>query len=178
MSDGIRLEIRISGGYQLVYGKKRLKALLRKAGGEVAAVARALIRRSAGGGREYRGGGGGKYRGGYRPGHYTASAPGQPPVSVSGTLANSIRVRPFRSGEGVAVRESAFYALFLQAGAKGGGRKGRGGNRVRGKAGTSSGRVLLPRPSLTTALEQRQASIAERIKASVIGDIEFRRIRA
>jgi hypothetical protein len=165
---GVRLEVRVSGSYVLSYGKKRLKALMRRAGAEVAAVARALIRRSAGGGREYRGSGGGRYRGGYKPGHYTASAPGQSPVSVTGTLARSIKVRPFRSGEGVAVRDAAFYALFLEKGARGGGRKG-------SKAGRE--RVLLPRPFLTAALEQREASIAQRIKDSIVNDIEFKRVK-
>ena len=159
---GVRLQITIDSGYALVYGKKQLKALMRKAGGEIAATARALIRRSTGGGQDYRGSGGSsKYRGGYKPGHYTASVPGQAPVSVTGTLANSIKVRPFKSGEGVAIRDAAFYALFLQAGAKG-----------------PNGRVLMPRPFLTQALEQREASIGARIKASIVDDIEFRRIKA
>lgn len=181
MSDpgaALNLRIEIPAGYQLVFDKKRLKALLRSAGVEVAALARALIRRSEGGGRLYRGSGGARYRGGYRAGHYTASAPGKPPVSVTGNLARQIRVRPFRSGEGVAIRDLAFYALFLQQGARGGGRRKSGGAPVPGKGGIGKSRVLLPRPFLTAALDQRRDSLAARIKASIVDDVEFRRLKA
>lgn len=161
MTDGpVRLEIKISGGYQIVFGKQKLKALMRKAGNEVAAVTRSMLRRQAGGGRVYHGSGGGSFRGGYRGGSYTASAPGESPVSITGTLARSIKVKPFKSGEGVSVRETAFYALFLAKGAKGKGR-----------------RILLARPSLTEALAQRQASLEMRIRAAVVDDIEFKRVK-
>lgn len=172
MTGLVNLQITISNGAELFYGKKHLKALMRKVGGEIAALARALVRRSSGTGRTYRGSGGSRYRP-YKPGHYQASSPGQPPVSVTGQLAQSIKVRPFRSGEGVAIRDTMFYALFLEKGAQGGGRKGG----LRGKAGARTGRVLLPRPFLTAALDQREASISTRVKAAVMQDIEFRRIK-
>lgn len=168
----VNLKITIAGGYELIYGKKQIKSLMRKVGAEIASLARALIRRSAGGGRTYRGSGGSRYRP-YRPGHYTASAPGQAPVSVTGTLAQSIEVRPFKSGEGVAIRDTAFYALFLEKGAMGGGRKGG----MKGRAANKTGRILLPRPFLTTALDQRAQSIGERVKNTIVSDIEFRRIK-
>ena len=106
----------------LVYDKKVLKQTLRVAGNEVAAGTRRLIRSSAGGGKVYYGTGGGRSaakRGGYHKVRYTASAPGQAPVSLTGTLLRSVKVRPFKSGEGVAIREGVFYAVMLQAGAQG-----------------------------------------------------------
>lgn len=173
----LRIKIEFSGTPILAFEKKRLKALMRSAGTEIAALARALIRRSARGGRVYRGSGGNKYRP-YRPGRYSASAPGEAPANVTGTLARSIKVRPFKSGEGVAIRDTMFYALFLERGARGGGRKRSAGQRVRGKSGTATDRVLLPRPFLSTALERRQSSIGERLKAAVLDGIEFRRMKA
>lgn len=177
----IRLKVTVGAGC-IDLDKRATRATMRAAGNEVAAVTRALIRRSVGGGKTYRGPGGSAkaYRGGYKAGRYTASAPGQPPTSVTGTLAGSIVVRPFKSGEGVAVRETAFYALFLSAGARGGVGSGRGG--VRGKrnkrGGVAGSRVLAPRPSLTLALEQREASIASRVRTSIADGLKFKRIRA
>jgi hypothetical protein len=178
MSGSVSLSIHVPQ-YVIVFEKKRLKAVLRRAGAEVASIARSKIKNAAGGGVMYRGPGGSaaKYRGGYIPGAYQASSPNQAPVSVTGTLARSIKVRPFQSGEGVAIRDGMFYALFLEKGAKGGGRKSRGGVRVRGKGGIGTVRVLQPRPFLTTALESRQNSIASRIQEAVLQDIKFRRLK-
>ena len=185
-----RLQVTISPrGMLLVFDKKQLKKTMRAAGNEVAAVARRMISAKGSGGRLYYGPGGtaGKYRGGYVKGRYRASAAGQPPALITGTLKKSIRVRPFKSGEGVAVRTNKFYALFLEDGAKGGGRKGarpvgppvfRHGKRVRGgRAGTKTGRVLEPRPFLTAALTQREASLSARIEAAVLQDVAFKRIK-
>jgi hypothetical protein len=183
METGMRLDITISGGYQLVYGKKRLRALMRKAGAEVAALARSLIRQAEGGGRTYAGSGGSNAQRAYQGGAYVASSPGGPPVSVTGTLASLIVVKPFKSGEGVAIRDKAFYALFLQAGAQGGVGSGRGGGNgernktKRGEIFAVGRRVLLPRPFLSTALDMREASLGERIKASIVDDIEFKRVK-
>lgn len=171
------IQIKITSA-QLLYEKKRLRSTLRQAGNEVAATARSLIRKSAGGGRMYRGpGGSAKYRGGYAKGAYQASAAGQAPVSVTGTLAKSIRARPFRSGDGVAIRDSAFYALFLEHGAKGGGRRSANGIRVRGKQGVGTTRVLEPRTFLTTALEARRGSLGPRIQASLAQDMKLARAK-
>lgn len=172
----IRLRVDIPLGLGLVYTRKRMRQLMRRAGAEVAAIARTLIRRSQGGGKTYRGSGSSKYRP-YRPGAYTASAPGQPPVNVTSTLLRGIVVRPYKSGDGVAVRDRTFYALFLEAGARGGGRKRRGGKRVEGQAGIAKARVLQSRPFLSTALTQREASLSERIRAAIVDDIEFRRVK-
>lgn len=172
----IRLKVDVKAG-RLELDKRLLRATLRTAGNEVAGVARALIRKGTGSGRLYRG--------------RRASAPGQPPVSSSGLLSRSIRVRVFKSGEGVAIRDTAFYALFLQSGATGGGgnsrsqanilpagQRGRGGRILRGKnrmkaGAVSKSRVLLPRPFLTVALQQREASIAQRVAASINQGMKF-----
>ena len=165
--------------YAFEFQKAHLRRVLRAAGNEVAALARANIRRSAGGGRLYRGSGGSKYRP-YKPGHYTASGPGEAPVSVTGVLAGSIRVRPFRDGDGVAIRDTAFYSLFLEAGAQGGAGSGKAGvkgkrNKRGGKAGT---RVLAPRPFLTAALDARYASLGARVQAAVLADVAFKKLKA
>ena len=162
--------------YEFEYNKKHLRAVMRAAGAEIARVARASIRGS-GTGIVYRGTGGGSsaaFRGGYRKGHFQASAPGQAPAKVTGTLAKSIRVRPFKSGEGVAIRDTAFYAVMLEGGAKGGGPGRKFRNR---RSGVGGSRVLQARPFLTAALTARQTSIAGRIEASVQQDIAFVRVK-
>ena len=160
--------------YAFTVDKKLLRKTLRAAGSEVAAVARALILRSQGGGASYSKPGGGRYH---------ASAPGQPPVSRTGVLAASLSVKPSRSGDRVTVRDSAYYALILEAGAKGGagsGKKGVKGRRNKqGKsARPTSARVLEPRPFLSVAALQRQDSIAERVRAAMVDGIKFQRIKA
>lgn len=173
----VRLKIQFPEGTPLLtYDKKNLKSLMRKAGAEIAALARALIRRSVGGGRVYRGSGGSKYRP-YKAGSYSASSPGQPPVSVTGTLAGSIIARPFKTGDGVAIRDTMFYALFLEKGARGGG-PGRRNKRTKGSIIANGRRVLEPRPFLTEALDQRSSSLESRIKDAVLKDIEFKRQKA
>ena len=94
------LHIDVSPGWTVVAGRQQVRAVMLAAGGEVAAKARAMI------------------RSGNRKG---PSKPGEPPHSVSGKLARSIRARAWKDGEGVTVRASEFYALFLSLGAKGGG---------------------------------------------------------
>jgi hypothetical protein len=94
------LKITVPPGWTIVAGKQQLRNVMAAAGNEVAATARAMIR--AGSRRR-------------------ASQPGEPPRSVSGKLARSIRARPWKDGDGVTIRASAFYALFLSLGAKGGG---------------------------------------------------------
>jgi hypothetical protein len=153
----VRLAITVPAGYTIIAGKAGLRAVLRAAGVEVGARARALIR------------GGGKNR---------VSVPGEPPVSRTGTLASSIKVRPSKDGESVSIRDAAYYALFLEAGARGGvgsGKKGVRGkrNKRRGVVGT---RVLLPRPFLSTALDQvANAGLAERVQTAVVEGLKFQR---
>ena len=153
--------------------KKQLRALMRSAGNDVKSKTQRLINRSQGAGRTYRGGGGSAYRGAYRPGIYRASAPGEPPVRVSGTLRSSLRTYVYPEGTGFAVRERAFYALFQEAGARGGGNPfgGRSGG-VRQRAlgrqhrarGVYQTRVLLPRPHLDRVMQQEEANLQRRVR--------------
>ena len=168
----IKLEISIPQRYRLEFDKKRVRAVLSRAGAEIASVARRKIRQSAGTGRLYYGGAG--------KGRHRASLPGQPPASWTGALANSIRSKPFRGGDGVLIRDTAFYALILEAGAKGAAGAGRRGLRARRNASRRSAGngILAPRPFLSIALAEREGSIAERVKQAIIEDIQFRRISA
>jgi hypothetical protein len=169
------LKITVPPGYTIIAGKQQVRAVMAAAGGEVAAKARAMIRA---GGRK-------------RP-----SLPGQPPRSVTGKLARSIRAKVRRDGEGVTIRESEFYALFLALGAKGGGgdahnranillageRNWRGKvlrsvNRMK-RSAISKKRVLLPRPSLGPALDQVIANgLADRVREAVVSGLKFQRGR-
>ena len=94
------MQITVPSGWTVVAGNKQVRSVLLAAGNEVAAAARAMIRSGA---RKNR------------------SKPGEPPHSQSGKLARSIRARAWRDGEGVTVRASEYYALFLSLGARGGG---------------------------------------------------------
>lgn len=175
----MRLSVTVNAG-RLEFDKRLVRRTLVAAGREVMRAARALIANSAPAGRLYRGPGGSaaRYRGGYRKGSYRASAPGQPPARVTGTLARGLVVRPFHSGEGVAIRDRAFYSTFLEGGASGGGRiKKRGGRRVRGRSGVGKSRELAPRPFLSVALANREASIAGRIAESVNRGIKFQPVK-
>lgn len=169
----LKMEVRVTSASLLVDTKKNRRKTFRRAGAEVLAEARSEIRKASGGGRIYRGSGGHRYRP-YKPGRYQASAAGEPPVNVTGTLARSGKVYPFRDGEGVAVRFRAFYAKFLEGGAKGGGR----GKKFRNKrSGTGSVRVLEKRPFVTRALEQRRASLVPRLKAAMESDLVLQRVK-
>lgn len=181
-SEGVTLRVDVAVD-AIVFDQKLLRQTLRTAGNEVAATARSLLRKSAGGGRIYNGPGGGaaKYRGGYQQGRYQASVAGQVPARITGTLARSIRVRPFRSGLGVAIRDSAFYALFLQFGASGGGRSFSGGTEGRryrrGRSGVGKTREMAARPFMTVALAARQASLLPRIQEAAREGIRLQKVR-
>lgn len=169
----IGLQIEIPQKYRLAFDKKLTRKTLRAAASEIAAVARRKVRRAVGTGRVYYGKGG----------RHVASAPGEPPVSWSGDLANSIKVRPLKTGDGMLIKDTEFYSLFLEVGARGGvssgikGVKGRRNPRKKGASPVGS-RVLEPRPFLSAALEERQASIGSRVKAAILQDVQFRRISA
>lgn len=174
MSDPpFRLKVEVQGAGVVTFDKKTLRAALRQAGNEVAGLARSMVRQSSGGGRFYS-----VRRHGALHGHY-ASAPGQPPASLSGALAASIRVKPFRNGDGVSVRDAQFYAKFLEAGAHGGGPGRR--NKVSRRGGQrtihpSGQRVLAPRPFLSAALDRLRSSIDARLKAAVLKGVEFKKV--
>lgn len=153
----IRLSVDVPLDLRLTLDRKAKLGVLRKAGAEVARKARALIRAAGKAGK---------------------SVPGGPPVSRTGKLARSIKVRPYPSGDGVAVRASAFYALFLEAGAKGGrgsGKKGVKGRRNK-RGVLASGRVLEPRPFLSAALDaQGERALAGRVQDALLNGIALRK---
>ncbi|HEY6323477.1 MAG TPA: hypothetical protein VJA16_18200, partial [Thermoanaerobaculia bacterium] len=140
-----------------------LKNLMRSAGTDIRGKTQRLIAHGGGSGRYYAGGGGARYRGQYRAQGYYASAPLQPPVTVSGTLRASLRSYSYPSGDGFAVRARAFYGLFLAAGASGGGRT-RGGVRRRGQ---HQARVLQPRPYLDQVMHDEQSQLEQRVRTAL-----------
>ena len=154
----------------LIYEKRKLRAIMRGALAEIAADTRKRLLKKAGAGRTYRGSGGSTYRS-YRAGRYQASAPGQSPVTVTGLLRRSVKATMFKSGQGGRINE-AYYGLFLERGAEG----GKSGVKKRGKGALpTSTRILLPRPALSASLDAKEASISDRIRASIVQDIAFRR---
>ncbi|GAC1335495.1 MAG: hypothetical protein NVSMB20_10420 [Bradyrhizobium sp.] len=163
----LTLDVRLSESVILSIGDKQRRALFRKVGNEVAAVARSKLRHATAAGKKRTASGG----------VYTASAPGEPPNDLTGRLAKSIQVHPYKSGQGVAIRASAFYAKFLELGAVGGG--GRLGSRNTRRRGvivaTHTARVLLARPFMGAALAERGGSLAGRIKDAFLADVAFKR---
>jgi hypothetical protein len=174
------LKLSIKHWGEVMLDKRELRAVMRAAGNDIARRDRTLIGQSSGAGRLYRGGGGSAYRGSYRPGAYRASAPGQPPVRVSGTLRSSVKVYVYRNAEGFAVRERAFYALFLEAGASGGGNPGaratakqRAGRR-RARARSYGKRVLQPRPHLDRVMQQEAPNLNRRVREALTRGLKWR----
>jgi len=172
MADLFSLAVSVPPEMQLSVGRKKLGQVLRAAGTEVAARARALIRARRIGGKKH------------------VSMPGMPPVSRTGVLASSIRAKLARNSRTVniidaaAAKNQGFYARFLEVGAKGGGGDTRSGNMHTTKSGTrrmnksavNKTRVLLPHPFLSRALEQVSAAgLNQRIGAALIADIKFSR---
>lgn len=176
MSESSRIQIEIPS-YALEFSKKNLRKSLRIAGNEVARTARREIRDSVGGGRLYYGPGGSiQYRGGSSTGKHRASSPGEAPSNMTGTLARSIKVVTLRNRDAIGVRDAAFYAKMLEAGAKGGA-PGRKNQRKRGKIYATGGRVLAPRPFLSKALAERAASISRRLADAAIQDVVMERVK-
>lgn len=155
----INLRLRVTSADLIVNEKRNLRKFWRQVGAEVAGAARAKLR-GVGGGRIYAG--------------HQASAPGQAPARLTGTLARSIVVRPFKSGEGVAIRSTDYTSLFLEHGAVGGGGK-KGSRNKRGRASTQ--RVLLPRPFLSAALDDRSGSLTQRVRDAFLNDLAFKRVK-
>ncbi len=174
MSDRISVGVRVtlSGGGIFALDRRDIRAALRRAGGEVAALTRSL-RSAGGGGRTYTQDGK----------TWTASAPGQPPARVSGTLAHAPRGQLTASGLTVRVFDAAaaFYGRFVEFGAKGVGRpKGgqpRSAGRGRRRGVGNPAHIIAPRPSLTLALGQREGSIATRLRSALEGGVAFIRLK-
>jgi hypothetical protein len=175
MSD---LKLKVSSWGAVTLDKREVKNLMRSAANDIKNKTARIINASSGGGRLYRGGGGSQYRGAYVAGAYRASAPGEPPVRVSGTLRNSLKSYVYPSGEGFAVRERAFYALFLEVGAKGGGNPGRGrpGRRKRA-TGVYTARALEPRPSLDVVMAQQSTDLERRIGTALTKGLTWKQTK-
>jgi hypothetical protein len=111
-----------------------------------------------------------------------------------------IKVKLRRDGEGVVIRDAAagkdgaFYALFLEKGAKGGGSNthnranmlmafeiGRNGKLLRGTnrmkvSAVSKTRILAPHPFMEPALDQAVANgLADRVRSAVMSGLKFQR---
>lgn len=162
------LKITITNWGEVRLDKREMSKLMRSAGTEVKSKTARLINQDNGGGRVTH------YRS--KPGSYTASMPGEPPVRASGKLRASLKSYVFKSGEGFAVRAREFYALFLEAGARGGGNPfgGRAAaaaawraqarrKRARGRYTT---RVLEPRPFLDRVMAQEEPEIERRMRTA------------
>lgn len=135
--------------YKVTYEKKETAKVMRAAASEVANGIRRLIRSK-----------------GDKP-----SSPGEPPISKTGRLANSIKVSVDTRNDKVTARikDTMFYALFLEKGAKGGGRKG--ARNKRGKQATQ--RVLQPRPFMYRVIDSKRESLTQRIQEAVLNDMKF-----
>lgn len=159
------LEIEVPS-YVLEYEKKLLRKVLLAAGKEIAATAKGLLTK-AGSGRKY--------------GKHTASSPGQPPSTRSGTLAKGFNVTVGRYGDAVTIRDIAYYAKALEGGSRGGGGGknsasiGRSHKRGGAKGTPQTVRMMAPRPFLSLAVKQDWAGIAKRIKDSVSDDFQFKK---
>lgn len=159
------VKITVSSWGDVLLDKRELKKVMRGAGNDVRSKTSKLINKSQGGGRHYFG----------PAGRYQASTPGSPPVRLSGDLRGSLKTYVFKSGEGFAVRARQFYALFLEAGARGGGNPGgravqkvnrRTGRRMRAK-GVYTSRVLEPRPFLDTVMTQEAPELNRRVRLAL-----------
>ena len=164
------LKLTVTSWGEVNLDTREMRKLMRSAGNDVKTKTAKLINTTSGGGRvtQYRGDKAGSYR---------ASMPGDPPVRASGALRASLKVYPFKSGEGFAVRARAFYALFLEAGAKGGGNPFGGRPaasaewRARSKRHRARGRytirTLEPRPFLDRVMQQEEANITRRVRLAL-----------
>jgi len=159
------LKLTVTNWGAIAIDKRELTKLMRAAGNDVRSKTARLINASQGGGKTYFG----------PSGRYRASAPGSPPVRVSGDLRSSLKTFVFKSGEGFAVRARQFYALFLEIGARGGGNPGtravrpvnrRTGRHMRAK-GVYTTRVLEPRPFLDRVMEQQAGELDRRVRKAL-----------
>lgn len=172
MSD---LKITVTNWGQIALDKRELKALMRAAGNDIKNKTARLIAATEGGGRFYH------YR--KKPGTYHASTPGNPPVLASGDLRSSLKVYPYPSGEGFAVRARAKYATSLEAGAYGGTR-GSGKRREHRKLAPSvrmaralargETRVLEARPFLSRVMDEQAAELDRRVRAAMTSALKWR----
>lgn len=154
MSD---LKLTVTSWGNVALDKRELRKLMRSAGNDIKNKTARLINTSDGGGRVAH----------FAGKRYRSSQPGDPPVRVSGALRASLKTYVFRSAEGFAVRARAFYALFLESGARGGGNpyggKGAPPGRRRRARGQYTTRVLEPRPFLDRVMAQEEPELTRRV---------------
>jgi hypothetical protein len=169
------LKLTVTNWGEVKLDKRELQKLMRAAGNDIKNKAGRLINQSQGSGRSY-----------YGPtGRYRASAPGAPPVRVSGDLRSSLRTYVFKSAEGFAVRARQFYALFLETGARGGGNPGsrsvkpvnRRGRRMRAR-GVYTSRVLEPRPFLDRVMTEQAGELDRRVRKAIEGALTWKETKA
>lgn len=160
---------------EVLLDKREVNALMRAAGNDVRSKTARLINQTDGGGRRYRAPNGTRYR---------ASAPGNPPVRRSGALRASLKTYVLKTKTGFAVRAREFYALFLEAGAKGGGNSGarggvlnpRTGRRLRAK-GIYTKRVMEPRPFLDRVMAQEAPNIERRAREALSKALKWKQTK-
>jgi hypothetical protein len=142
-------------GAVLTFDKRELRKTMRGVGNEVAAVAKRLIRSSAGG-------------------------PGQPPKNRTGDLIRGIKVSTSRDGMSVKISDVAasatgfLYATAVEAGHRVGGRVGA---HHKGKYQYVGIGVTAPHPFLSIARDQRIGSLADRVRNAVVAGVAFKRIK-
>lgn len=164
-------KVTVSSWGEVALDKAEVRKLMRAAGNDIRRKTSALIGASEGTGRGYPVPGGGRYR---------ASASGQPPVHRTGALQGSLKTYVFKSGEGFAVRAREFYALFLEAGAKGGGnpyggkRRPERAKRARGRYQT---RVLAPRPFLDKVMTDEAATLNARVEKALRNGLTWKQTK-
>jgi hypothetical protein len=166
------LKLTVTSWGEVALDPKPMRALMRAAGNDVRSKTARLINKSQGSGRHYPAHPATPYRGAAPA--YRASAPGQPPAAPTNALRGSLRTYVYKSGEGFAVRARQFYALFLEAGAKGGGNRfggranaaaaNRAGGRRKRARGVYTARVLEPRPFLDRVMDQEAPNITRRLR--------------
>jgi hypothetical protein len=170
----------VSSWGDVMVDTREMKKLMRGAGNEVKSKTQSLINSTSGGGRvtRFRVAGTGTYR---------ASMPGDPPVRSSGNLRASLHVYPFKTGEGFAVRARQFYALFLEAGARGGGNPfggraaaaaaWRAQQRRKRARGSYTARILEPRPFLDRVMAQEAPKIEARMRDAIAHALTWKQTR-
>jgi hypothetical protein len=83
-----------------------------------------------------------------------------------------------RVSDSAASPKGFMYAVALEGGSQGGGPGlARVGSHQKGKYQQRGRRVVLPRPFISLALDQRRDSIADRVQDSVIHGVAFKRIK-
>jgi hypothetical protein len=180
------LKLTVTSWGEVAIDKREMRALMRAAGNDVKNKTGRLINQGQGGGRNYPAHGATQYRPAAPA--YRASAPGQPPAAPTRALRGSLKTYVYKSAEGFAVRARQFYALFLEAGAKGGGNRFGGrpraaaawrasGRRQRAR-GRYTTRVLEPRPFLDKVMAQEAPNITRRLRDAFAKSLTWRQTKA